>query len=362
MVDYQNLYFFCIAILLLSFLSIRLFINIAPKLGFVDIPNERSSHKDITPRGAGIVFGLLFILGTLIYEINTRQNITNLYVILFAIFIVYITGLIDDKKEISAKTKFLFIIAASIIAFYQGISINSLGIFFGYDLELHYLALPFTILVIVGLTNAINLSDGLDGLAGSISAITLSALLCIGIIYNDSVLIVWSGILISVILGFLILNWYPARVFMGDTGSLTLGFVISLLTIKSLEHVNSVSTLFLMAVPVLDTLIVFRRRMQRGQSPFKADKNHLHHILNNIKQDKAYTVKMLIMMQFVFCCMFIQLHNQDNVLNLVIFLFLFLIFFGLFDPRMKRRGKKAKLRKRYQRELNLKSEKNKCAV
>ena len=350
MFNYIDLLSYSIIVFLLSYICIRVFIHFAPRLGYVDIPNERSSHKKVTPRGAGIVFSFLFLLSIFIYDFS---NINNTYLVLLSVLIVYLTGVVDDKFEISARTKFLFLIIASIIVFSQGISINSLGYFFGIDFNIGYFALPFTILVIVGLTNAVNLSDGLDGLAGSLSVITLCALLYIGIKYDDMVLITWSSLLISVVLGFLVLNWYPAKVFMGDTGSLTLGFVISILTIKSLDHVNSVSTLFLMAVPVLDTLIVFRRRMQRGQSPFKADKNHLHHILNNIKQDEAYTVKMILMMQFVFCCMFIQLHNQDNLINLIIFAFLFFIFFGLFDPRMKRRGKKAKLRKRYQRELKL---------
>jgi len=112
----------------------------------------------------------------------------------------------------------------------------------------------------------------------------------IGFINNDNTLMVWSALLISVILAFLILNWHPAKVFMGDSGSLLLGFIIAILSVKALQYVNPVSILFLAAVPILDTLVVFRRRIQRGMSPFTADKNHLHHILNNIKQDEAFTV------------------------------------------------------------------------
>jgi UDP-GlcNAc:undecaprenyl-phosphate GlcNAc-1-phosphate transferase len=136
---------------------------------------------------------------------------------------------------------------------------------------------------------------------------------------------------------------------MGDSGSLLLGFIIAILSIKSLTYINPVSVLFLAAVPILDTLVVFRRRIQRGRSPFEADKNHLHHILNNIKQDKAFTVKMLISMQLVFSCMFLQLHKQDDSLNLVVFFLLFSIFFNLFDPRARRRAKTARLRKKYQK-------------
>jgi UDP-GlcNAc:undecaprenyl-phosphate GlcNAc-1-phosphate transferase len=137
---------------------------------------------------------------------------------------------------------------------------------------------------------------------------------------------------------------------MGDSGSLLLGFVISLLSIHATEFINPLSILFLAAVPVLDTLIVFRRRVQRGKSPFTADKNHLHHILNNIKQDKAFTVKMLLLMQLSFCVIFLQVYDQDELLNLVAFILLFLVFFNLFDPRAKNRPKDARLRKKYEKE------------
>jgi len=343
---------YCISIVFISFHSIELFIKIAPKYGFVDIPNSRSSHKKITPRGAGIVFGFLYIIFNIVYNM---YNFVDMYLAFVAIIIVYITGVVDDKYEIKSNTKFLFLIIASVVAYFAGFKIEGIGTYFDLETSLGYFALPFTVFAIVGLTNAVNLSDGLDGLAGSISVIILSCLFYIGLLYDDSILTTWSGILIAVLIGFLILNWYPAKVFMGDSGSLLLGFVISILAIRAVEYVNHASVLFLAAVPILDTLIVFKRRIQRGLSPFVADKNHLHHILNNIKQDKAYTVKMLIMLQFVFSCMFIQMHNKSNELNILIFLTLFLIFYGLFDPRMKRRGKNAKLRKKYQREVKTKA-------
>ena len=344
--EFLVLSIYCTCLVLISYISINLFISVAPKLGFVDIPNERSSHKKITPRGAGIVFGFLYIIFLIVYNID---NFIDMYIIYVAILIVYLTGVIDDKVEIKSRTKFLSLIIASVLAYYGGFGIESLGTYFYTEITLGYLALPFTVFAIVGLTNAVNLSDGLDGLAGSISVMILACLLYVGIIYDDNFLISWSSILIAVVLGFLILNWYPAKVFMGDSGSLLLGFIISVLAIRAVDYINHAAVLFLAAVPILDTLIVFRRRIQRGISPFIADQNHLHHVLNNIKHDKAYTVKMLIMIQFVFSCMFIQLYNKSNSLNILIFLTLFIIFYGLFDPRMKRRNKNARLRKKHQK-------------
>ena len=341
-----TLLFYCAILFIITYFSIRKFITIAPQLGLVDIPNERSSHQKPMPRGAGLVFGLIFLLGIVFYDLDTFSE--NKYTFL-AILIIYICGVVDDKFTISAKQKLVFIVLSSVIVYFNGYEITNIGTFFNISVNLGYLALPFTVFAIVAFTNAVNLSDGLDGLAGSISTIILSAVFVIGYVYHDNILMVWSAILIAIILAFLVLNWHPAKVFMGDSGSLLLGFIIAILSIKSLTYINPASVLFLAAVPILDTLVVFRRRIQRGKSPFEADKNHLHHILNNIKQDKAFTVKMLISIQLAFSCMFLQLHKQDDALNLVVFFLLFSIFFNLFDPRARRRAKDARLRKKYAR-------------
>ncbi len=338
---------FCIALIIITYFSISKFINVAEKFNLIDIPNHRSSHVEHIPRGAGIVFGLIFILGLFIFEI---QYFSEIKYALLSIIIIYICGLLDDIYNISPLKKIILISIAAIIAYFSGFQINYIGTFFGYDLHLGYLSLLGTIIAIVGLTNAINLSDGLDGLAGSLSIIILTALFIIGYIYDDHMLIVWPAILISILVAFLLLNWHPAKVFMGDSGSLLLGFIISILSIHAIEYINTMSILFLIAVPILDTLIVFRRRMQRGKSPFTADKNHLHHILNNIKQDKAYTVKMLLLMQLSFSVIFLQIYKEDELLNLITFVLLFLVFFNLFDPRAKKRPKDARLRKKYEKE------------
>lgn len=341
-----SLIIYCLFLFVITYFLIRRFITLAPKLSLVDIPNERSSHKKITPRGAGLVFGFVYVVGLFFYDIS---NFFEMKYTLLAILIIYICGIVDDIYDISSKQKFLFIILASIIVFYDGYQITNIGTFFGFSVNLGYLALPFTIFAIVGFTNALNLSDGLDGLAGSISCIILGAIFVIGAIYNDQMLMVWSALLVSVVLGFLLLNWNPAKVFMGDSGSLLLGFMIAILSIKALQYINPVSVLFLAAIPILDTLVVSRRRIQRGMSPFSPDKNHLHHILNNMKDNKTFTVKMLLSIQLMFSCMFLQMHKQDDAMNLMIFILLFSIFFNLFDPRVKRRSKHAKLRKKYQK-------------
>lgn len=329
---------------IITLLLLKLAIPLAHKVGLLDVPNERSSHKVPVPRGAGIVFGFVFIVDILIVH-NLHIVTTTYFYAFISLLIVYITGVYDDFKDISSRKKFTFIILATAIAYYDGFAVVSLGHYFGYDLRLGYFSLPFTIFAVVGFTNAINLSDGLDGLAGSISVVLLLGLLYIGIIEKDLILIYFTILLIAPIIAFLLFNWYPAKVFMGDSGSLFLGFSISLLSIYALKYVNPPAILFLVAIPLLDTLIVMVRRKQRKQSLFVADKNHLHHILLNMKKDKPFTVVSLIKMQIMFVLIFVQVYKQSDIINLILFVMLFSIFFNLFDPRLSYRKKEKKSKK-----------------
>ena len=127
---------------------------------------------------------------------------------------------------------------------------------------------------------------------------------------------------------------------MGDSGSLFLGFTIAILSIYTLKYVNPASILFLAAIPLLDTLIVIRRRKQRNQSLFVADKNHLHHMLLGFKKDKLFTVSSLIKLQMLFSLIFVQVYDKSDFINLVLFILLFSIFFTLFDPRINHRKKR----------------------
>lgn len=325
----------------ITFILLKVFIKNAEKFNLIDIPNARSAHKVPVARGAGIVFGFIFLILLSLLNYFSTEGATYNYV-LISLVVVFLTGLYDDLKNISSKAKFASLIFATILVCIDGISINSLGNYFGYELHLGYFAFPFTVFAVVGFTNALNLTDGLDGLAGSISVIMLLGLLYIGSQHGDHILIYIPILLISLLLSFLWFNWHPAKVFMGDSGSLFLGFVIALLSIYSLKYINPSSILFLAAIPMLDTLMVMKRRRQRGQSLFIADKNHLHHILLGFKKDKQFTVYVLIKLQILFTLIFVQVYNKSDFINLILFTLLFLIFFTLFDPRMAYRKKEKK--------------------
>jgi len=320
---------------LTSLVSIVILIKFAKKVGLMDIPNERSVHKKPIPRGAGIAFVIAVFIGLFLFDL---EYLKIYYYIYLAIAIVFIAGIWDDLKNISPKIKFIFIFFASLLLYVNDVAIYSLGTYFGYEVILPgWLVFPFTFFAIAGYTNALNLMDGLDGEAASISIVIFVTFLLIGIEHSDELLISLSSVFIVTLLVFLLFNWNPAKMFMGDSGSLSLGMVIAILAIQAVQYIAPASILFIVALPLLDTFIVMTRRIQRHQSPFKADKNHMHHLLFSVKGDIRYTVQILIMMQIVFSIIGHQVSQANDLLTLILFILLFYIYLNLFDQRLKRR-------------------------
>jgi len=336
---------------LITFFAIKLFIHFAPQLKLVDIPNHRSSHVTPTPRGAGIIFGFIF----LVYYISLNFDyIQHHYLTILAMVFVFGVGLIDDLLDIKSKTKFFVLVVASTLVYFDGFVIDNLGTYFGYTIPLGYLALPFTVFALTGFTNSLNLIDGKDGLAASVAIAILLVFLYIGFLYKDMLIFSSAMCLITVLGTFLVFNWNPAKVFMGDSGSLFVGFMISLLSVQSLQYIEVTTILILAGLPLLDTMVVMMRRKQRGISLLAADKNHIHHILYAMKLDVKFTVIFLTRIQIAFSLIAIQIISGSEIFNLLLFINLFLIFFAIFDPRFKARDKKKNipnnlLRARYNR-------------
>jgi len=327
-----------ITIFILTVIGIIFIKHNAETFSLVDIPNERSMHDKSIPRGAGIAFVLSVFL--VLFFLN-YEYIEKYYYIYLAIFITFIAGVWDDVREVSPKIKFIFMFISALILYMNGFYIANIGTYFGISMVLPSLLIfPFTFFALAGYTNALNLMDGLDGLASSLSIIILSTFYIIGWHHNDELLMILSSSFIISLLAFMLFNWNPAKIFMGDSGSLTLGMVIVILAIQSIQYITPASVLFIIALPVLDTFIVITRRIQRSQSPFKADKNHMHHILYRIKDDIKYTVIVLSMMQIVFSTIGYQVKEADDLISLILFGLLFVMYFNLFDQRVKRRSKK----------------------
>ena len=322
----------------LSIVFIYIIIKYARSLRLIDVPNGRSSHKNPIPKGAGIGF----VLAALITSFLCNSDLMLQHVLtIAAVLMVLGVGVLDDILDLSPKMKILTIFIAVVMIYFDGFAVTTLGNYMGYEVVLPWLlVLPFTYFSVVGFSNALNLIDGIDGLAGGVSMVILITLLAIGIKFDDAFIVLISASFSLALAAFMFFNWSPAKIFMGDSGSLTLGFVIAMLFIKSLEYINPTVVLFITAIPLLDTLSVIRRRLQRKRPIFKADKNHLHHILLKQKRDVRFTAQMLIMMQFFFSVIGYRLIGQDDSWNIILFAALFVIYFNLFDPRRRKRQKK----------------------
>ena len=320
-----------------SGLFIYVLIQYADRLGFVDVPNARSAHNKVMPRSAGLGFVSAVLLAPLLVNMSF---LIEYYYVFLAITVILIAGILDDKFDVSPKIKFIFIFVATVMLYMHDIQIDSLGSYFGWEVTIPgFLIFIFTFFAIAGFTNALNLMDGLDGLAGSIAWVMFASFFAIGWIYNDTLMINLSAMYLGALTVFLFFNWNPAKIFMGDSGSLSLGFSIALLSIQSLHYVEPTAVLFLLALPIFDTFIVMRRRIQRGLSPFEADKTHLHHLLYKVKLHVKFTTIMLICMQIIFSLMGFQMHNANNTLTLILFVLFFYIFLNLFDERLRYRTK-----------------------
>lgn len=240
------------------------------------------------------------------------------------------------------KLKFVVIFLAVALLWMFDMSIFSLGNFLGFELSLGFLALPFTMFALAGFTNALNLIDGIDGLSSGVSIAIIALFAYIGFENHNELMLSISLTTIAVLLGFLFLNWNPAKIFMGDSGSLTIGFIISILALMSLEYVHPVTILYLAAIPILDTLVVMIRRIRRGRSPFSADKTHIHHIMVKFFDDNVKrTVVFIVLLQVVFSTLgyLLALLIQENsnglmpffaLLNFaIVFVLSYMIFTGI---------------------------------
>ncbi len=277
--DILGLVFF--TALFLSLFIVPATIALARKVGAVDVPKNRSSHSTPTTRLGGLGIAASLVLVCLMFlplNIFARAFLAGLLIII-------VTGLIDDIWDIGPRWKFIGqIAAAGAFIGLGGGSLVHLGSFLGQsEMTLDRLAVPFTIFCMVGGMNAFNLSDGLDGLAGGLAAIAavFFAYFSWHVGANDLLLV--SVALLGAVMGFLRYNSYPAKLFMGDCGSLTLGYVLAALLVSGSQrdgqHIPLVAWVLVVSLPLLDTLLVMARRLRYGHSPFMPDRTHLHHRL-----------------------------------------------------------------------------------
>jgi len=278
--------------------------RLAWKVGLVDSPGGRKSHPECVTRAGGLAMALalLLTLGVML------QWNTELAAFWSAVAVLLFTGLLDDRYRLSSKHKFFAQILAIILFMYLGgIRLEDLGDILGTgSLELGRLAPWLTIFAMAGVINAFNMSDGLDGLAAGLAGI--ACLFFIPFAYAQEswiYLLILTG-LFGVLLGFLRFNVQPARLFMGDAGSMFLGFSLAaaavVLTqgeVRGVQEYQPITALIILSLPIADTLVVMFRRLFHGQNPFKPDKKHLHHRFMDLGISYQVSVSLIYGLMFV---------------------------------------------------------------
>jgi len=304
-----------------TIILIPIFTGLATKLKAMDFPNERKVHQIPTPKSGGISMTLGALVPVLLW-VPINEFTQSL---LIGAWIVVFFGLIDDFKELDYKIKFGGqLSAALIVVLYGGLKIKTLGGILPFGNELpNIVSVPMTIIVIVGVTNAINLSDGLDGLAGGICTLSFLCLGYLAFVHTNRPVFVISVAMIGSIVGFLRYNTYPASVFMGDAGSQLLGFLLVSLSLTLTQQSNQLSPilpLVIIGLPVIDTLVVMMERIAQGGSPFQADKKHLHHKFIRLGFFHSESVLIIYSIQAFLLTMGFILRDQSDLLLLFLYL------------------------------------------
>lgn len=299
--DYKLALLCFISAFVVTLISIPPIIAMISRFRLYDMPSARKLHTSPIPTMGGIAIMAGMMAGLLLwFPFSSELAQVSFF---FSIAVLFGLGILDDLKDLSARYKFIIQLGLALLIALSGIRITTFNGLFGiYDLPQNA-QYTFTILAIVGITNAFNLIDGIDGLAGGLGFMSLVTLGFFLTIDGDAYTALIAFALAGGILAFLYFNFNPAKIFMGDTGSLVLGFVTAVLCIRLIQ-VNEivanpvlphapVFVLGIVLIPVFDTLRVFSMRIWKGKSPFAADKTHIHHLLTNQGFSHGFAAKLI---------------------------------------------------------------------
>ncbi|MBS4213128.1 glycosyltransferase family 4 protein [Neobacillus rhizophilus] len=299
--------------------------KLAILIGATDRPNQRKVHQSIMPRLGGLAIFISFMLGIFLL----RPANPSLVPILIGCLIIIVTGLLDDLLELSAKYKLLGQLAAAVVVVFWGnLQVVFINLPFGAQLQFGLLSIPFTIIWIVGITNSINLIDGLDGLAAGVSSIALITISGMAVIQGHIFVAIVGLIVLASTLGFLIYNFHPASIFMGDTGALFLGYIISVLSLMGFKNVTFISFIIpviVLAVPISDTFFAILRRIIHKKPLGAPDKQHLHHCMLRMGYSHRQAVLLIYAMSAFFGLMAV-IYSQARIGG-ALFLILLIILF-----------------------------------
>ncbi|MDY6269621.1 MAG: MraY family glycosyltransferase [Selenomonadaceae bacterium] len=275
----------------------------AKKTGAMDAPDPRKVHKRPIPRigGLGIYLAFMAAMITIVNEVPVEPDVAfELTGLGIGGSLIVLLGLIDDYKNLPAKVKLLGqIIAACVLVIGFDVRIDFITDPFGDYLFLEWFAIPATVFWIVGLTNTVNLIDGLDGLAAGVSCIAATTIFLVALQQNIMVVAVFCAAIAGAAIGFLYYNFNPARIFMGDSGSMFFGYMLAGISVigavKSAATIALIVPILALGLPILDTTFAIIRRYRGGVPIFKPDKGHLHHRL----LDLGFTQRQAVLLMYV---------------------------------------------------------------
>lgn len=295
--------------------------EISIKYGLIDKPNKRKIHESPIPYGGGIAIFIGFVLALLFLN----RTSTALAGFTIGSFIIIILGLFDDKLDLAATPKFIFQALAALVVIYAGIQIDMSLVLRGRFEQYSYLAVPLTFFWIIGITNAINLIDGLDGLAAGVSTISAFTISVVAFQNGQTTVAVLALIVGFAALGFLPHNFnQDTRVFMGDSGSMFLGFSLAVLSIMGSVKLAAAFSLFvpvmILAIPIFDTLFAIGRRIINRRPIYEGDSKHFHHRLLEMGFTPLQTVISIYLLSIVFSAMAIYSATVPARVGYVIFL------------------------------------------
>jgi UDP-N-acetylmuramyl pentapeptide phosphotransferase/UDP-N-acetylglucosamine-1-phosphate transferase len=332
-----NVTFACITAFIITFMAIPSIIRVSVIKNLFDEPTDRKTHVSSVPTlgGLAIFAGVVF---SYTFWSAGQENTSTLYIIA-AIIVMFFIGIKDDIVDLTANKKLYGqLFAGIIIVLFADIRITSLyGIFGVYQIP-YLVSIMISIFTILVIINAYNLIDGIDGLAGGIGAIAAFTFGLWFYNYNQIALCILAFSLFSSLLAFLVYNFSPANIFMGDTGSLIVGLILSVLTINFVElsfdalpyafpfRSSPAMAIAILIIPLADTLRIFTVRILQGKSPFQADRNHIHHQLLDLGLSHREAALTLYLVNIGFILTALALRNISSLTLLYILLGMALLF------------------------------------
>lgn len=319
----SSLVFGLLTSLIIAFIATPYVKKLAVKIGAVDAPDHRKVHTRIMPRMGGLAIYLGYLVSFFLFVPFSKEMLG----IFIGGTIIMFVGMLDDKFQLSAKVKFIGqLVGTAVVVLPFGLKIGIVNLpYDGYldftDGWLAWLAIPITIFWIVGVTNSVNLIDGLDGLSAGVSAIAMATMAVMALLMGDKVVATYCFVVLGAILGFLYFNFHPARIFMGDTGSLFLGFNLAALSIMGFKEalfVSFIIPIVVLGVPLWDTFFAIVRRIVNKKPISAPDKGHLHHCLLKMGLSHRMTVITIYLISIFFGTIAIVLSKTTELYTTLI--------------------------------------------